>query len=378
MQSVSDARNQISCVEACAALGVPRASYYRSQTTILRPTPASQSRTCTREGSGRALSREERVQVRDMLHEERFVDLAVPQVWASALDEGRYLCSSRTMYRVLAERGEVRERRDQLRRPNYKKPELVATAPGQVWSWDITKLRGPMKWTYFYLYVLLDIFSRYAVGWMVARCQTALLGKMLIADSVRKYGIQKGQLTIHSDRGAQMTAKTYSLLLTDLGVIQSLSRPHVSDDNPFSEAHFKTIKYRPDYPDRFGAIEDARDFFERLFEWYHHQHHHSALGWHTPADVHFGRAELVRAQRARTLDAAYQLHPDRFVKGPPAPPSIPAAVWINPPSPTCGEIATPTTTFQTTGLIEPPKSAPHSKVGADFGGEHQVATLLAQ
>lgn len=346
MRAVTEVRGELGCVQACAALEVSRATYYRIEAPRVRETPASRDETCPSEGSApsvassrrgvrspRALTGEERELVLGRLHEERFVDLAVPQVWSTLLDEGQYACSMSTMYRILREHGEVRERRDQLRRPVYTKPELLATGPNQVWSWDITKLRGPQKWTYFYLYVILDIFSRYAVGWMIARCETALLAKKLWADTVRKHGIQRGQLTGHSDRGAPMTAKAFALLLADLGVTQSFSRPHVSDDNPFSEAHFKTIKYRPDYPDRFGSIEDARDFSVRLFEWYHHQHRHSALGLMTPADVHFGRAQIVHEQRARALDAAFQLHPERFVRRPPTPPALPTAVWINRPVP---------------------------------------------
>jgi len=333
MQAVSDARGVLSCSESCAALSVSRASYYRAQARVLSKTPGSECETRSRKASPRALSSAEQRAVLDLLHAPRFVDLSVPQVWATLLDEGRYLCSRSTMYRILEANGEVRERRDQLQRPSYTKPELLATAPNQVWSWDITKLRGPQKWTYFYLYVLLDIFSRYAVGWMVARCESALLGKKLWAETVLKQGIRPGQLIGHSDRGAPMTAKSFALLLADLGVTQSLSRPHVSDDNPFSESHFKTVKYRPDFPDRFGSIEDTRDWCERLFDWYHHQHHHSGLGWMTPADVHFGRVELVRVERARGLDAAYQLHPERFVRHPPTPPALPAAGWINPPAP---------------------------------------------
>jgi len=346
MQAVSNVRGEVGCVQACAALEVPRASYYRWEALRVRETPASRDETCPSEGSAprvagprtgvrspRALSDEERGRVLERLHEERFVDLAVPQVWSTLLDEGQYLCSMSMMYRILRDHGEVRERRNQLRRPVYTKPELLATGPNQVWSWDITKLRGPQKWTYFYLYVVLDIFSRYAVGWLVARCETALLAKKLWAETVRKHDIQPGQLTGHSDRGPPMTAKTFALLLADLGVTQSLSRPHVSDDNPFSEAQFKTIKYRPDYPDRFGSIEDARNFSARLFDWYHHQHRHSALGWMTPADVHFGRVDAIRVQRARVLDAAFQLHPERFVRRPPNPPILPQAVWINRPVP---------------------------------------------
>jgi len=332
MQAVTEARGALSCVDACEALGMPRASYYRAQGRVSLLEPGSRSETRPRKGSPRALSGEEERAVLDQLHSPRFVDLSVPQVWATLLDEGQYLCSMRTMYRILDAHGEVRERRDQLRRPHYVRPELLATAPNQVWSWDITKLRGPQKWTYFYLYVLLDIFSRYVVGWMVARCESALLAKKLWAETVRKHDIPSGQLVGHSDRGGPMTAKSFALLLADLGVAQSLSRPHVSDDNPFSEAHFKTLKYHPAFPDRFGALEDARGWCVPFFDWYNHQHHHSGLGWMIPADVHFDRVELVRAERARALDAAYQLHPERFVRQPPTPPALPAAVWINPPA----------------------------------------------
>lgn len=343
MQAVCEARESLVCADACVALGVPRASYYRWEAARVRGTPASDDHTGPCEGSAprvaaqqrgvshRGLSSAERTKVLSVLHDERFVDLAVPQVWAKLLDEGVYLCSRRTMYRILDARGEVRERRDQLRRPIYVKPELLATAPNQVWSWDITKLRGPVKWTYFYLYVILDIFSRYAVGWMIASCESAALAKQLWAETVLKHKISPGQLIGHSDRGAPMTAKAFALLLADLGITQSFSRPHVSDDNPFSEAQFKTIKYRPDYPDRFGSAQDARDFSVRLFDWYNNQHRHSALGWMTPADVHFGRAERVHDQRARVLEAAYRLHPERFVGKPPAPPALPTSVWINRP-----------------------------------------------
>jgi putative transposase len=289
MHAVREARDSLACIDACAALEVPRASYYRWEAALVRGTPASDDHTGPCEGSAprvaaqqrgvrshRGLSSAQRTNVLDVLHEPRFVDLAVPQVWARLLDEGVYLCSRRTMYRILDGRSEVRERRDQLRRPAYVKPELLATAPNQVWSWDITKLRGPVKWTYFYLYVILDIFSRYAVGWMIASRESALLAKKLWAETVRKHEIPPGQLIGHSDHGAPMTAKAFALLLADLGITQSFSRPHVSDDNPFSEAQFKTIKYRPDYPDRFGSIEDARAYCVRLFDWYHHQHRHSS------------------------------------------------------------------------------------------------------
>lgn len=332
MEAVSNTRGMLSRHAACAAVGIPRATYYRLQARVSSPEPGVGRETRPRKASFRALPDDEERAVLDVLHEPRFADLAVPQVYATLLDEGRYLCSMRTMYRILDKHGEVRERRNQLRRPRYTKPELLATAPNQVWSWDITKLPGPRKWTYHYLYVLLDIFSRYAVGWMVARQQSAVLARKLWAETVRKYGIQPGQLVGHSDRGGPMTAKSFALLLADLGITQSFSRPHVSDDNPYSEAQFKTVKYNPTYPGRFDLVEDARGWCVPLFDWYNNEHHHSALGWMTPADVHFGRVEVVRAQRARVLDAAYQLHPERFVRQPPVPPAAPQEVWINPPS----------------------------------------------
>lgn len=334
MQAVDQARAEIPCVEACSALGLARATYYRSRARVSSKDPASQSETRPRKASPRALSVEERRSVLAVLRSQRFVDSAVPQVWATLLDEEHAPCSMRTMYRILDAHGEVRERRDQVRRPSYSKPELVATAPNQVWSWDITKLRGPRKWTYFHLYVLLDIFSRYAVGWMVARCESAALAAQLWAETVRKHGIRPGQLIGHSDRGAPMISKSLALLYADLGVAQSLSRPHVSDDNPYSEAQFKTLKYNPTYPDRFGCQEDARAWCASFFRWYNGEHRHSSLGWMTPADVHFGRAALIHEKRSRTLDAAYALHPERFVRRRPTPPPLPTAAWINPPVPT--------------------------------------------
>jgi putative transposase len=327
MGAVAERPSVLACRDACAALGVPRASFYRAQARPFGPRPRRTP------GSARALSPAERAEVLAVVHEPRFVDLAVPQVHAQLLDEGRYLASPRTMYRVLAAQGEVRERRDQLRRPVYTKPELLAEAPNQVWSWDITRLRGPAKWTFFSLYVLLDIFSRYAVGWLLARCESAALACQLVGTAARQQRIGEGQLTVHADRGAPMKSKPLALLLADLDVGRSFSRPHVSDDNPFSEAHFRTLKYRPDFPARFGSLQDARAHCARFFDWYHHEHRHSGLAWHTPADVHYGRAADVRARRAAVLGAAYGAHPERFVHGPPSPPALPAAVWINPPAP---------------------------------------------
>ena len=325
MNAIHELAPEVGCAPACEALAMPRASYYRSQRPpqplAERPTPP------------RALSSEERQAVLDVLHSERFVDKAPAEIWATLLDEGTYLCSRRTMYRLLEEAGEVRERRNQLRHPEYKKPELLAKAPNQVWSWDITKLRGPVKWSYFYLYVILDIFSRYVVGWMVAERESATLASQLIDETCAKQGIQRGQLTLHADRGTSMKSKTVALLLSDLGVTKTHSRPQVSDDNPFSESQFRTLKYRPDFPERFGCLADARGFCRPFFRWYNDEHRHSGIGLLTPQAVHYRRAEALLAERQRILNAAYSAHPERFVQRPPAPPTLPPAVWINPPKP---------------------------------------------
>jgi putative transposase len=265
------------------------------------------------------------------LHEERFQDRSPAAVYATLLDEGEYHCSIRTMYRLLEEHGEVRERRDQLTHPPYQKPELMATAPNQLWSWDITKLLGPAKWTYFYLYVILDVFSRYVTGWMVAYRESAELAKRLIEESCKKQHIQPGQLTLHADRGTSMRSKPVALLLADLGITKTHSRPHVSDDNPFSESQFRTLKYRPEFPDRFGCIQDSRAFCQSFFRWYNQEHRHSGVGLLTPATVHYGQAENVLRQRQEVLDVAYQLHPERFVGSAPKPPAPPSEVWINKP-----------------------------------------------
>lgn len=332
MQVITQARESLSCVEACKALGASRASFYRSRKAAASVTPEPGASKRPRAASPRALTEPERAQVLEVLHDERFADLAVPQVYATLLDGGEYLCSMRSMYRILGDHGEVRERRNQLRRPTYAKPELLATGPNQVWSWDITKLRGPAKWNYFHLYVILDIFSRKVVGWMVAPRESASLAEKLIEAATSNERIEPGQLTIHADRGSSMTSKDVALLLADLGVTKTHSRPHVSDDNPYSEAHFKTLKYRPDFPDRFGSEADARAFCRRFFDWYNQHHRHSGIGWHTPVDVHDGRAEQVRVQRGLTLNRAYQLHPERFVRRPPTPPTLPSAAWINKPA----------------------------------------------
>ena len=323
MQAIDAASPAMGTVAACDALGVARASVYRRRQpvrpAVARPTPP------------RALDPGERQAVLDTLHSERFLDQAPAQVHATLLDEGRYLCSPRTMYRLLDGAGEIKERRDLVRRPHFAAPELLATRPNAVWSWDITKLLGPAKWTYFYLYVILDIFSRYVVGWMLAPRESAALAERLIAATCAKHAIPPGQLTIHADRGGAMRSKPVALLLADLGVTKTHSRPHVSNDNPFSEAQFRTLKYCPQFPERFGSIEDGRAFGQAFFPWYNHEHRHSGLGFLTPPAVHFGQAATMRARRQQVLAVAYATHPERFVKGPPQPADLPTAVWINPP-----------------------------------------------
>jgi putative transposase len=269
--------------------------------------------------------------VLDVLHSERFVDDPPHEVYATLLDEGKYLCSVRTMYRILDSEGEVRERRNQAVHPTYAKPELLATRPNELWSWDITKLLGPAKWTYFCLYVILDVFSRYVVGWMVACRETATLATRLIEETCRKQGIQEGRLTVHADRGTSMKSKCVAMLLADLGVTKTHSRPHVSNDNPFSESQFRTLKYRPEFPKRFGCLQDARAFCRGFFDWYNNQHHHSGIGFLTPATVHHGLAAQAIETRQQVLDQAHLLHPERFVRKPPTAPMLPDAVWINPP-----------------------------------------------
>ena len=311
----------------CEALDLPLSSLYREK--LRRERPAMQPR--PRPPSPCSLSRPEKEAVVEVLHSPRFIDKAPAAVWAELLDEGRYLCSIRTMYRILAERLEVRERRRQRSHPQYAKPELLATGPNQCWSWDITKLKGPVKWSYYYLYVVLDIFSRYVVGWMVATQENSRLAKVLIAQSCSKQEIVAGDLTLHADRGSSMSSKALALLLADLGVTKSHSRPHVCDDNPYSEAQFKTLKYRPEFPARFGTLEQACVFCQEFFDWYNREHRHSGIGLHTPEDVHYRTALATRRNRALVLEAAQERFPERFPNGKPVPPALPEAVWINPP-----------------------------------------------
>ena len=324
MQTIAELAPTLGIAPTCEALNVPRSSFYRDRQprAALKPRPAPP----------RALTEGDRRVVLDTMHEPRFVDLAPAQVYATLLDEDRYLCSERTLYRVLAANDEIRERRDHLRHPRYAAPQLLATRPNELWSWDIPRLLGPTKWTYYYLYVLLDVFSRYVVGWTVAQRELAALAEQLIAESCARQRIEPGQLTVHADRGAAMISKPVALLLADLGVTKTHSRPHVSNDNPFSESQFKTLKYRPDFPDRFGSIEHARQHGQDFFPWYNTEHHHVGLGLFTPHDVHYGLAAAKREQRARVLAEAYARHPQRFPNGCPSPRPLPTAVWINPPA----------------------------------------------
>lgn len=335
MDAVTHLAPTVGVAAACDFLVVARASFYRQRPLLGPPaSPVPEPVSAERSVPARSLSPAERAGVLAVLHDQRFQDRSPAAVQATLLDEGQYLCSARTMYRLLEQAGESGERRDQLVHPAYQKPELLATAPNQLWSWDITKLLGPAKWTYFYLYVILDVFSRYVVGWMVAPRESAELATQFIEESIRKQEIPASQLTIHADRGRVMTSKPVAFLLADLGVTKTHSRPYVSDDNPYSESQFRTMKYRPEFPDRFGCIQDGRAFCQQFFQWYNEEHRHSGLGLLTPAVVHFGQAPVVLAARQVVLDAAYQAHPDRFVRRRPKPLPLPSEVWINKPAKT--------------------------------------------
>ena len=311
---------------ACEAFGMPKATYHRRRQSKLVEQRASKAR-----HSPRRLTAEERIAVLVVLHSDRFADGSPSEVYATLLDEGVYLCSVSTMYRILRVELEVRERRAQVQRPNYAKPELLATAPNQVWSWDITRLRGPVKWSYFQLYVILDIFSRYVVGWLVAPRESEALAVTLLEQTCLKQQIGPGQLVVHADRGSSMTSKSVAFLLADLGVEKTHSRPHVSNDNPYSESQFKTMKYRPEFPGRFDSIEHARSFCRQFIDWYNTVHRHSGIGLLTPAAVHHGRAIEITARRSGVLALAYATTPERFVRGLPQPPDHPHAAWINRP-----------------------------------------------
>jgi putative transposase len=367
--------------EACLQIGLPRASFRRryalvapdvpkapAQPSVPQVRPSRQERRYqerkherqerrqerARRPSSLALSGLERQAVLDAVHEPRFVDRSVPHIHATLLDEQRYHCSMSTMYRVLHAVGEVGERRDQAMRPAHVKPELCATAPGQVFAWDITKLHGSHKWTYYYLYVIIDIYSRYIVGWMVADRESSALARTLLSETIKKERLDPTKLTVHADRGSSMTSKPVAFLLADLGVTKSHSRPHVSDDNPHIESFFKTAKYQPEFPATFANIVEARAFCRVFMHWYNTQHRHSALALLTPTDVHHGRAPQVLRQRQSTMDTAYAAHPERFVRGHPKVRQLPTASYINRPS---ADIASATVKITTRGSDSPQMNA---------------------
>lgn len=330
MGAVNILAPQVGMSRACAALRVHRSTVYRDDARRRRLI-VPPLRRAPRPKPPLAFNDTERQALQAVLCSERFADCAPPTIYATLLDEGVYLGSVRTMYRLLASDGQSGERRNQLNHPAYTKPELLATGPNEVWSWDITKIKGPIKWTYFHLYVILDIFSRYVVGWMIAPGESADLAEQLIADTLAKQGIAPGTLTLHADRGTSMRSKVVAQLLADLEVSKSHSRPYVSDDNPFSEAQFKTLKYRPDFPERFGCIEDARAHCQPFFLWYNTSHRHSGFGFMTPAAVHHDQAKALFKKRTKTLETAFLANPKRFKGKSPQPPKLPIAAWINPP-----------------------------------------------
>lgn len=322
---ITEHRHVLGTRAICAALGEPRSTWYR---TMAASRADRKSR--PRRSSPRKLRAEEEARIHTVLNSEQFIDVAPAEIYTTLLDQGSYLCSPRTMYRILDRHGELAERRQHAPRP-YARPELLATAPNQVWSWDITKLRSPHKWKYYHLYTLLDIFSRYVVGWLLAHAESAALAKELIAASCEKQRIHPDQLTVHADGGPSMTSGTVKQLLVTLSVRESHSRPYVSNDNPFSESAFKTLKYRPDFPDRFASIEEARAYSHSFFQWYNTEHRHSGIVMLTPEVVHYGREKTVLAERQRVLDEAFTRNPERFPLGRPTVPTLPEAVYINPP-----------------------------------------------
>jgi putative transposase len=323
-QAVVELEPVVGTSKACALVGKSRATLYRQRRPVTSRPPRPRHRPAN------ALSPEERKRVMDVLHSDAYLDLAVPQVWARELDEGCYHCSMSTMYRLLRAQGESRERRAQASHPARTKPELVAHRPNDVWTWDITMLRGPRRGVYYPLYSIIDIFSRYVPGHLVAAVESGELAERLIQEAVVRHGIKQDTLTLHADRGGPMTSKTVVELLADLGITRSHSRPRCSNDNPYIEANYKTLKYCPEFPERFESMAHAREFCAQFFTAYNHEHRHSALGWHTPASVHFGTAPEIRAARQVTLDAAYAAHPERFGREPIAP-KLPTVAWINEP-----------------------------------------------
>lgn len=332
MDALNQLAPEVGLAPACRALSLNRSGVYREGARGLHLAQPACAAPTPRAPPALAFSEPERHELLEVLNSERFADCAPRTVYATLLDEGRYLGSVRTMYRLLAQADQSGERRHQRVHRAYRKPELLAVQPNEVWSWDITKLKGPVKWSYFYLYVILDIFSRYVVGWMIAPRESALLAEQFIADTLAKQAITPGTLTLHADRGSSMRSKPVAALLVDLEVARTHSRPYVSDDNPFSEAQFKTLKYRPDFPERFGCIEDARAHSQGFFAWYNATHRHSGIGFMTPQSVHYGHAKALFQQRAHTLETAFHANPKPFKGIAPQPPKLPTAVWINPPT----------------------------------------------
>jgi len=326
ISTADSAPPELSNSSVCDALGLPRATLYRR-----RAKAAAQPDEPSRQSSPRALSESEKTNVLSVLNSDEFANQSPAAVYAALLNRETYLCSVRTMYRILQANDQVKERRNVLRHPSYSPPQLLATGPNQVWSWDITKLLGPVKMTYFYLYVILDIFSRYVVGWTLDLCESALLAQRLIDKTCIEQEIKPGQLSLHADRGPSMKSDLVAKLLCSLGVTKSHSRPHVSNDNPYSEAGFKTLKYMPEFPDRFASFDDALAFCRRFFHWYNLEHYHSGIAFHTPQDVHYGRYQQLDIIRQSALDNAFTAHPERFVRTAPRPPALPSAVWINKP-----------------------------------------------
>lgn len=326
MMAVEGLARDVGVVAACEAVQVPRSTFYRRRRPKPRPVAG-----VGRRRSHRGLTDDENRALLAIMTSERFVDVAPAEIHATLLDEGRCLGSVSTMYRLLRKHAGVRERRNQLRHPSYAAPELMATGPNQLWSWDITKLKGPEKWNYYHLYVILDVFSRYVVGWLVANAECSKLAKQLLAEAIGKQELDPTQLTVHADRGTSMKSKRVAHLLADLGVTKTHSRPYTSNDNPFSESQFKTLKYRPDFPDRFGSQSDALAFSRRFFPWYNQQHRHHGIAMLTPAQVHHGLANQILDARQRVLDRAFDERPERF-KRRPVVRRLSDAVWINPPT----------------------------------------------
>jgi len=323
---VNDLSNKIGTKTACDCFGIPRSSYYYWKNPGAQTVPFQK-----RKLPNFAYSPVEKQEILNVMNSDIYMNQTPYEIYASKLDGGKYICSVRTMYRILGENDQVKERRNVRRSNNYQKPELLATAPNQVWSWDITKLKGPVKWTYFYLYVILDIFSRYVVGWTLAFRELSSLAKTLIEETCKRQNIQPGQLTVHADRGSSMKSKPVTFLLSDLGVTKSHSRPYVSNDNPFSESQFKTLKYRPEFPERFNSMTETKEFCRLFFDWYNKEHYHSGIGFLTPESVHYGFADEVLENRKIVLLEAFEKNPERFRFKQPKLKNLPKSVWINKP-----------------------------------------------